>query len=40
MVKFAKGIPHGDENIRCMDLTRRFVLENKDGKNEKSENSI
>ncbi|MFM7177064.1 MAG: hypothetical protein ACKO0X_06550 [Bacteroidota bacterium] len=39
MVKFAKGVPHGDENIRCMDVTRRFIQENKDGKNELLEKS-
>lgn len=30
MVKFAKGVPHGDENIRCMDVTRRFVQSSKE----------
>ncbi|MFM8916939.1 MAG: hypothetical protein ACKOGP_04255, partial [Bacteroidota bacterium] len=39
MVKFAKGVPHGDENIRCMDVTRRFIQENKDGKNKILEKS-
>lgn len=40
MVKFAKGIPHGDENIRCMDVTRRFVQSNKDGKKEIMEKHV
>ena len=40
MVKFAKGIPHGDENIRCMDVTRRFIQENKDGKNNNLEKGL
>lgn len=40
MVKFAKGIPHGDENIRCMDIAHRFVKENKDGKNDITEKSV
>lgn len=40
MVKFAKSIPHGDENIRCMDVTRRFIQENRDGKNELLNKSV
>ena len=40
MVKFAKGIPHGDENIRCMDVTRRFIQANKDGKTDNLEKGL
>jgi hypothetical protein len=29
MVKFAKGTPIGDENTRSLDVTRKFIIENK-----------
>lgn len=29
MVKFAKGIPVGDENTRSLDIVRKFVISNK-----------